>query len=115
VTRNRRLAVKIGGWIALLPLVFLVAVCLIKYAVWSTVVSGDSGLSSHQALLSHARRIATLWVSGLATAEIAATILLFMLLPVRLRLLRLIIPVLAIPVVAGAIAYALVTVGRHLH
>ncbi|MGA7522715.1 MAG: hypothetical protein WBW84_09535 [Acidobacteriaceae bacterium] len=112
---TRSLAVKIGGWIALLPLVFLTAICLIKYAVWSAVVSGGSGLSSQQALLTHAKRLAHLWVSGLATAEITATILLFALLPARLRLFRLIVPVLAIPIMAGAIAYILVTIGQHAH
>jgi hypothetical protein len=110
---NRSLAVKIGGWIALLPLVFLTAICLIKYAGWSAVVSGYYGLPSHQTLVSHATHLANLWVSGLATAEITATLLLFALLPTRLRLFRLLIPVLAIPVVAGAIAYILVTVGQH--
>lgn len=109
-----RLALRIAGCIALLPLLLLTAVCLIKYASWSAVVSGYTGLPSQHALVTHATRMANLWVAVLATAEIIATILLFILLPAGLRLLRLIIAVLAIPLVTGAIAYGLIIVG-HLH
>jgi hypothetical protein len=112
VTRNRTIALKVGGWIALLPLLFLTAVCLIKRAVWSAVVSGDAGLPAQQALVAHASHLATLWLVGLVTGEIAATIVLFTLLPARLRLFRLIIPVLAVPLLTGAIAYGLIIVGH---
>ncbi len=112
MTRNRTITAKIGGWIALLPLLFLTAVCLIRRAVWSAVVSGDSGLPSQQALATHASHLATLWLVGLVTGEIAATVVLFTLLPARLRLFRLLIPVLAVPLLTGVIAYALVVAGH---
>jgi hypothetical protein len=114
MTLNRRLATKIGGWIALLPLLFLTAVSLIKYATWSVVVSGYTGLPSQQALLSHATHLANLWLCCLATAEIIATIILFMLLPARWRLLRLLVPVLAVPLVTGVVAWVLLMVGHQL-
>ena len=112
---TRTTATKIAGWIALLPLVLLTAICLVKYAVWTTIAGGSPGLADQQALLAHAKRMANLWVSGLATAGLTATIILFLLLPARLRLLRLIIPVLAIPLLTGLIAYVLVVVGHPLH
>jgi len=105
---------KIAGWIALLPLVLLTAICLVKYAVWTAVAGGSPGLAAQQSLVTHAKRMANLWVSGLATAEITATIILFLLLPARMRLFRLVIPVLAIPLVTGLIAYVLVIVGHPL-
>jgi hypothetical protein len=113
--RNSTTAMKVGGWIALLPLLFLTAISLVKYASWSAVLSGYAGLPSQQAFLTHATRLANLWLSGLVTAEITATLLLFLLLPSRLRLLRLIIPVLAIPILTGAIALSLVMIGRNVH
>lgn len=109
---TRRNPARILAWIALLPLVLLTAVCLIKYAVWTAVVSGDS---SQHAVVTHASRMANFWLSGLITAELTATILFFLLLPARLRLLRLIIPVLSIPLLSGGLAYGLVILGRHLH
>ena len=112
MTRNRTLAL-IGGWIALLVLLFLTAVSLIKYAGWSAVVSGNYGLPGQQA--GHASLLAKLWLSGLILEEIAATITLFILLPARLRLFRLVIPVLAVPLVTGVIAYALVILGQRVH
>lgn len=115
MTTTRTTVKKIAGWIALLPLLLLSAICLVKYAVWTAVSSGSPGLADQQSLLTHAKRMANLWVSGLATAEITATIVLFLLLPRRLRLLRLIIPVLAVPLVTGLIAYVLVVVGHPLH
>jgi hypothetical protein len=115
VTPRGRLALRVGGWTALLPMLLVTAICLIKYTVWTAAASGGPGLVAQQPLIAHAKRLANLWVSGLATAEITATILLFVLLPARLRLFRLIIPVLAIPLVTGAIAYALISVGHPLH
>lgn len=115
MTPKSRLALRVAGWITLLPLLLLTAICLIKYTVWTAAASGGSVLPGQQPLIDHAKRLANLWVSGLATAEIAATILLFILLPARLRLFRLIIPVLAVPLVTGAIAYALISVGHPLH
>jgi hypothetical protein len=113
MTRNRTLAL-IGGWIALLVLLCLTAASLIKYAGWSAVVSGDYGLPSQQALIRHASLMAKLWLSGLVIEEIVATIVLFVLLPARLRLFRLFIPVLAVPLITGAIAYTLVVLGHQL-
>ena len=107
-----RRALRIGSWIAVAPLLFATAVCLIRYAAWTAVVSGYSSLPNQHAIVSHAQRMANLWLSLLLTAEIIATVLLFLLLPGRLRLLRLVIPVLAVPVVAGAIAYLLVVLGH---
>lgn len=112
---TRTTATRIAGWIALLPLLFLTAICLVKYAVWTTVAAGSPGLAGQQALLTHAKRMANFWIAGLATAEITATIILFLLLPARLRLLRLVIPVLVVPLVTGVIAYVLVIVGHPLH
>lgn len=111
MTRNRTLAL-VGGWIALLVLLCLTAISLIKYASWSAVVSGDYGLATQQALIHHAGVMAKLWLSGLILEEIVATVGFFVLLPARLRLLRLFIPVLAVPLVTGAIAYMLVMLGH---
>lgn len=114
MTRNSRIAAKIGGWIALLPLLFLTSISLIKYATWSAVVSGYYGLPSQQSLASHAARLAHLWLSGLIFAELIATVLLVVLLPARLRLLRFMVPVLAVPLFTGAIAYVLLMSGHQL-
>ena len=115
MTMTRTTATRIAAWVALMPLLALTAICLVKYAVWTTVAAGSPGLADQQALLTHAKRMANLWVASLATAEITATIMLFLLLPARLRLFRLILPVLAVPLVTGLIAYVLVVVGRPLH
>ncbi|HZZ40929.1 MAG TPA: hypothetical protein VFE06_17460 [Acidobacteriaceae bacterium] len=112
MTWNRRIAIRIGGWIALLPLLFLNAISLIKYASWSAVASEYAG---QQALVTHATRLGNLWLCVLATAEITATIILFLLLPARMRLLRFLVPVLAIPLVTGAIAWALIMLTRGPH
>jgi hypothetical protein len=112
---TRATVVRIGSWIALLPLLFLTAVSLVKYATWSAVAGGYSGLPAQPALLIPATRLAHLWLAGLVTAEIATTVLLFVLLPARLRLFRLVLPVLAVPLLTGAIAFALIAVDRHLH
>ncbi|MFZ0631067.1 MAG: hypothetical protein WA399_07560 [Acidobacteriaceae bacterium] len=112
---TRNIAIRIGVWIALLVLLFLTAVSLIKYATWSAIVSGDYGLASQPSLVSHAGRLSKLWLTGLVTEEIVATVILFALLPARLRLLRLFIPVLAVPIVTGAIAWALIILGHGLH
>jgi hypothetical protein len=115
VTPQRTTVTRIAGGVALLPLVFLTALCLVKYALWTTVAAGSPGLAGQSALLAHAKRMANLWVSCLATAEITAILILFLLLPARLRLFRLIVPVLAVPLVTGVIAYVLVVVGHPLH
>ena len=112
MTRNGQIAIRVAAWLALLPLLFLTATSLIKYAGWSAVVSGYYGLPDQQALASHATHLAHLWLFGLVAAEIVATILMVILLPARLRLLRLIIPVLAVPLLTGAVAYTLVMLGH---
>lgn len=112
---NRTIATRIGGWIALLPLLCLTAISLMKYAGWRLIVGDDYFLHGRQALLGHANRMVKLWLSGLILEEIVATIVLFVLLPARLRLFRLIIPVLAVPLVTGAIAWALIMLTRGAH
>jgi hypothetical protein len=108
------MAIRVCSWVALLPLLFLTAVSLVKYATWSAVAGGYSGLPDQPALVIHATRLARLWLAGLVTAELAATVLLFVLLPTRLRLFRLVIPVLAVPIATGVIAYVLLVVGHQL-
>lgn len=115
MTANRTTITKVAAWVALLLLVLLTAICLVKYAVWTTIAAGTPGLAGQQALVTHAKRIADLWVAGLATAEITAIIVLFLLLAARLRLFRLVIPVLAVPLVTGLIAWVLVVIAHPLH
>ncbi len=115
MTWNRRIALRFGGWIALLPLLFLNAISLVKYATWNAVVSGYTGIPSQQALVTQANRMGNLWLCVLATAEITATVIMFLLLPARMRLLRLLVPVLAVPLVTGAIAWALIMLTRGPH
>jgi hypothetical protein len=93
-----------------LLLLFLAAVSLMKYVGWRLIVGDDYFLYGPQAI-SHANRMSKLWLSGLILEEIVATVVLFLLLPRRLRLFRLLIPVLAVSLVTGMIAYVLIAVG----
>lgn len=113
MTRNRTLA-TVGGWIALLVLLCLTAVSLIKYVSWRLIAGDDNFLYGQKALVGHANQMAKLWLSGLILEEIVATIVFFVLLPARLRLFRLVIPVLAVPLVTGVIAYVLMMLGHQL-
>lgn len=110
---TRDTAIRIAGWIALLPLLFLTALSLIKHALWSAALSGDFGMAAQPALLTHASHMANLWLALLVTAEIVTVVVLFLLLPARLRvLLRFVVAVLAVPLLTGLVAWALIVVGH---
>jgi hypothetical protein len=108
--RNGRIAL-ITGSVLLLLLVVMSAICLVKYAGWSAVVSGYYGLPSHGQLVARASLLATRWLWGMAAGEIGATVVLLALLPSRLGPLRFIAAVMG--VVIGIIAYLLVIIGHH--
>ena len=120
---RRSILVRVGGWCALPLLLAGTAICLIKYAGWSAVVSAYYGLPSQTQVMTRASHAATAWGSGLIGLGFVAIVLTFVLVPFPSESLspglrgtvRIMVALVVVVVGTTGIGVLLVTVGHHLH
>jgi len=122
VGRHRSFTMQVCGTVALLPLLVGTAICLMKYAGWSAVVSRQYGLPKAQEVVSTASHLATAWLWGFVVFAMTSFGVALAVLPRRFEnfspglrgSIRIMVALIIVAAGTAAIGSLLVTIGHHI-